>query len=125
MTYCNHGAFGTIVTKNTGDYATAGHTHTDYTSYKYAGDTIDSTENYIIFWQDETKMYGVIYTDNFKETEEEIRHLESISTSLDIALSESDLVQLKEELIEAGYMKRKGGNGKKEKKQIQYATFSQ
>lgn len=52
-----------------------------------------------------------------KETEEEIRHLESISTSLDIALSESDLVQLKEELIEAGYMKRKGGNGKKEKKQ--------
>ena len=28
LAYCNRGAFGTIVTKNTGDYAAAGHTHT-------------------------------------------------------------------------------------------------
>lgn len=28
--------------------ASAGHTHTEYTSYKYAGATVDSTENYII-----------------------------------------------------------------------------
>lgn len=28
LTYCNRGAFGTIVTKNTSDYAVAGHTHT-------------------------------------------------------------------------------------------------
>lgn len=27
LAYCNRGAFGTIVTKNAGDYATAGHTH--------------------------------------------------------------------------------------------------
>ena len=27
LTYCKHGAFGTIVTKNAGDYAAAGHTH--------------------------------------------------------------------------------------------------
>lgn len=27
LTYCNQGAFGTIVTKSTSDYATAGHTH--------------------------------------------------------------------------------------------------
>ena len=27
LTYCNRGAFGTIVTKNTGDYAAASHTH--------------------------------------------------------------------------------------------------
>ena len=27
LAYCNKGAFGTIVTKNAGDYATAGHTH--------------------------------------------------------------------------------------------------
>ncbi len=48
---------------------------------------------------------------------EEIDHLESISSSLDIALQEADLVEIKEELIESGYMKRKGGakNGKKEK----------
>lgn len=28
LAYCNRGAFGTIVTKNIGDYAVAGHTHT-------------------------------------------------------------------------------------------------
>jgi predicted ribosome quality control (RQC) complex YloA/Tae2 family protein len=49
-----------------------------------------------------------------QETKEEIDHLESISTALDIALSEDDLVQLKEELTEYGYIKRKGGT-KKEK----------
>jgi len=48
------------------------------------------------------------------ETEAEIRHLESISTSLDIALSEEDLVQVKEELTEFGYIKRKY-HGKKAK----------
>lgn len=40
------------------------------------------------------------------ETQEEIEHLESISTSLDIALSEDDLVQIKEELTQYGYIKR-------------------
>lgn len=49
-----------------------------------------------------------------KETEEEIQHLSSISTSLDIALKEEDLVQIKEELIESGYIRRKGGT-KREK----------
>ncbi|MDY4069329.1 MAG: NFACT RNA binding domain-containing protein [Lachnospiraceae bacterium] len=42
----------------------------------------------------------------------EIDHLESIATSLDIALKESDLVQIKEELIESGYIRRKGGTKK-------------
>lgn len=51
------------------------------------------------------------------ETKEEIEHLESISNALDIALHEDDLVSLKEELIQFGYMKRKntGGKGKKTK----------
>lgn len=52
-----------------------------------------------------------------KETEEEISHLESISSALDIALEEEDLVQLKEELIEFGYIRRKGPANKKNKKQ--------
>ena len=47
------------------------------------------------------------------ETEEEIVHLESISTALDIALSEEDLVELKEELMDYGYVKRKYTKGKK------------
>lgn len=49
-----------------------------------------------------------------KETKEEIEHLSSISTALDIALREEDLVQIKEELIESGYIRRKG-NTKREK----------
>lgn len=42
------------------------------------------------------------------ETKAEIDHLESIATSLDIALKEDDLVQIKEELTEYGYIRRKG-----------------
>lgn len=43
------------------------------------------------------------------EVKEEIDHLESIQTALDIALLEEDLTQIKEELIESGYIHRKGG----------------
>lgn len=47
-----------------------------------------------------------------EEVKSEIDHLESISASLDIALKEEDLVEIKEELTESGYIRRKGG-GKK------------
>lgn len=53
-------------------------------------------------------------TDLTLETKEEIEHLESISTSLDIAVSEEDLTQIKEELTQYGYLKKKH-TGKKEK----------
>lgn len=43
------------------------------------------------------------------QVKEEIEHLESILAALDIALQEEDLVQIKEELIESGYIRRKGG----------------
>lgn len=46
-------------------------------------------------------------TDLTQETLTEIQHLESIAASLDIALTEDDLVQIKEELVEFGYIKRK------------------
>lgn len=46
------------------------------------------------------------------EVKEEISHLESIQTALDIALLEEDLVEIKEELVESGYIRRKGGNKK-------------
>ena len=47
-----------------------------------------------------------------KEVKEEIEHLESINAALDIALQEEDLVEIKEELTESGYVKRKGGTKK-------------
>lgn len=48
-----------------------------------------------------------------EETQNEIQHLESLSISMDIAVSEADLTQLKEEMITCGYIKRKSQNGKK------------
>lgn len=58
------------------------------------------------------------------ETKAEVEHLSSISTSLDIALQEEDLVQIKEELIESGYMKRKGGmRGKQKRERITSKPF--
>lgn len=57
-------------------------------------------------------------TKQIAENEEELAHLESISTSLDIALQEDDLIELKEELMEYGYIKRKyiGKKGAKKQK---------
>lgn len=42
-----------------------------------------------------------------EETKEEIEHLESILTALDIARNKEDLVELKEELTEYGYIRRR------------------
>ncbi|MEG2700464.1 MAG: NFACT RNA binding domain-containing protein [Hungatella sp.] len=50
-----------------------------------------------------------------EETKREIEHLESISTSLDIARKEEDLVQIKQELTEFGYIKKHYTGGKKVK----------
>ena len=47
-----------------------------------------------------------------QETRQEIDHLESISSSLDIAQTESDLVQIKEELMEYGYVKKRRAGDK-------------
>ncbi len=50
-----------------------------------------------------------------QETRQEVEHLESVSISLDIAQKEEDLVQIKEELTEYGYIKRHYTGGKKTK----------
>lgn len=50
-----------------------------------------------------------------EETRSDLEHLESIRTSLDIALDEDDLVEVREELMEYGYLRRKGSSGKKKK----------
>lgn len=50
-----------------------------------------------------------------EETRSDLEHLESIRTSLNIALDEDDLVEVREELMEYGYLRRKGSSGKKKK----------
>lgn len=47
-----------------------------------------------------------------KETKREIEHLESICTALDIATQENDLKEIKEELIQFGYIRRKSSDKK-------------
>ena len=49
-----------------------------------------------------------------KQVKEEIDHLETISAALDIALLEEDLVQIKQELSESGYINKRSSS-KKEK----------
>ena len=49
------------------------------------------------------------------ETGAEIEHLKSIQTALDIALKEEDLVQIKEELIASGYIRKRPSGSKKPK----------
>ena len=51
-------------------------------------------------------------TEIVQDTQSEIEHLESIRAAMDIALEENDLAQLKEELMEYGFIKRKGGTKK-------------
>ncbi len=48
------------------------------------------------------------------EVSDEITHLESVLTSLDLALNEDDLAQIREELIESGLIRRRA-NAKKQK----------
>ena len=49
-----------------------------------------------------------------EETRNQIEHLESIQNALDIAVSSDDLIQIKEELMEYGFIKKNRG-AKKEK----------
>ena len=50
-----------------------------------------------------------------KETGDEIEHLKSIQTSLDIALQEEDLAQIREELVQSGYIHKRPSSNKKVK----------
>jgi len=59
------------------------------------------------------------------ETEADIEHLRSIATALDIAVNEDDLTQIKEELTDSGYIKRKGfskGKAKIKSKPFHYIS---
>ncbi len=78
--------------------------------------TLTATENAKKYFEKYNKLKRTFeaLSELTKEVKEEITHLESISAALDIALQEEDLVEIKEELTESGYIRRKGG-GKKVK----------
>ena len=78
--------------------------------------TLTATENAKKYFDKYNKLKRTFeaLTDLTKEVKDEIDHLESISAALDIALHEEDLTEIKEELTESGYIRRKG-NAKKQK----------
>lgn len=51
-----------------------------------------------------------------EETRQEIEHLESIQTSIDLAVSVEDLVEIRQELAQFGYIKKHHAGGKGNKK---------
>ena len=76
---------------------------------------MENAKNYFDKYNKLKRTYDAL-TVQLKETEEELAHLESIKNSLDIAVDENDLIAVKKELTEYGYMKRKANDSGKNKK---------
>ena len=66
----------------------------------------ENSQKYFAKYNKQKRTYEAL-SELIKETAEDIEYLESISNSLDIALSEADLAEIKEELIQTGYIRRK------------------
>lgn len=91
----------------------------------YTNETVDIPLDGTMTPQENAKKYFDRYgklkracealTDLVRETKNEIDYLESVSSALDIATEEADLVQIKEELREAGFVKKRGPKDKKTK----------
>ncbi len=90
-------------------------------------ETLSATENAKRYFDKYNKLkrtYEAL-SELTQEVKAEIDHLESISAALDIALQEEDLVEIREELIESGYIRRRdyggpalrAGSGKNNRKQ--------
>ncbi|MCD8153908.1 MAG: NFACT family protein [Clostridiales bacterium] len=62
-------------------------------------------------------------TEQLQDTAEEIQHLESISNALDIARTESDLSQIREELTQYGYIRKHASAKKGSKMQAKSRPF--
>ena len=76
-------------------------------------ETLSATENAKRYFEKYNKLkrtYEAL-SELTQEVKAEIDHLESIGASLDIALKEEDLVEIREELAESGYIKRSYGKG--------------
>lgn len=76
--------------------------------------TLSYTENANRYFAKYNKMKRTFeaVTEQMKECQSDVEHLESILTELDIARKEEDLQAIRQELIDSGYMKAKGGHKK-------------
>jgi predicted ribosome quality control (RQC) complex YloA/Tae2 family protein len=71
---------------------------------------IENAKHYFEKYSKLKRTYDALTT-QLKETRDELTHLESIQASLDIAIDENDLLAIKRELTEYGYVRRKFTNG--------------
>lgn len=73
-------------------------------------ETLTARENSVRYFERYNKLKRTFEATNklIQDVQAEITHLESISNALDIALYEEDLAQIKAELTEYGYIRRKG-----------------
>ncbi len=90
-------------------------------------DTIPVMDNAIKYFEKYSKLKrtAVALSDIVIETKNEIYHLESILNSIDIATSEDDLKEIKEEMIQSGYIRRKTSEkkAKYKSKPFHYISF--
>ena len=66
----------------------------------------ENSQKYFAKYNKQKRTFEAL-SDLIQETADDIQYLESISNALDIALSEADLAQIKEELMQSGYVRRK------------------
>ncbi len=83
---------------------------------------LDNAKKYFERYSKLKRTYEALIV-QLEETKEELSHLESISSSLDIALVEDDLVEIKRELMEYGYIKRHSTDGKNKKQKVKSKPF--
>lgn len=76
---------------------------------------IDNAKKYFDKYNKLKRTYTAL-SEQIVETENDINYLESVSNALDIALYESDLIDIKNELINAGYIKNRQKNMSKKSK---------
>ena len=73
---------------------------------------MDNAKQYFEKYNKLKRTYDALTT-QLTETQDELSHLESIQTALDIAMEEADLTALKQELTEYGYIRRRFTSGTK------------
>lgn len=73
----------------------------------------ENAQKYYEKYNKQKRTYEAL-TGLIEEVKADVEHLQSIQASLDIALAEEDLIQIRQELAESGYVRKKSGN-KKEK----------
>ena len=66
----------------------------------------ENAQKYFARYNKQKRTYEAL-TELISEAGDEIRYLESVESALDIALYEEDLTQIKEELSQAGYIRRR------------------